>query len=413
MKLGKACNLTKGIAEAEETKLEARTKPNYFTRIRKMSFSELVYYILHPGKESAHLGLTRFFEMIGKGGVKMSEQAFSKARSHFSHWPFEKMVRETTAEEYRGEDVRTWHGYYLFAIDGTTVALPDKPSLCKAFGGSGRKKDSATASASILYDIENDWIADAAIDPYPTVERTQAMGHILRLKELGIASQSLVLFDRGYPEAKFLSFLQTNEIHFLIRCKRKWNCIVDETQSNDFRLELNQEVSLRVVRVLLPSGETETLITNLFDLPYELFMPLYSRRWPVETKYDILKNKLELCNFTGCSPNAILQDFWASIHLANIAALAKAEADLAIQVSRAGSDNKYAYQANTAQLIGTLKDRFIRACFLRGDRHRCRAIQNIIDEIASAVSPVRPNRSFWRNPWPRKAKFCFNRRSNI
>ena len=45
MELEKACILTKGIAEAEETKQEARTKPTYFTRMRKMSFSELVYYI--------------------------------------------------------------------------------------------------------------------------------------------------------------------------------------------------------------------------------------------------------------------------------------------------------------------------------------------------------------------------------
>ncbi len=413
MKLEKACMLTKRIAEAEDTKQEARMKPCYFTRTRKMSFTELVYYILHPGKESTHLGLKRFFEMLGKEGRRMSEQAFSKARGHFSHWPFEKMVRETTVEEYRGEDVRTWDGCYLFAIDGTTVALPDKPALCGSFGGSGRKKDSATASASILYDIENDWIADAAIDPYPTTERKQAMGHILRLKELGIASQSLVLFDRGYPEAKLLAFLQTNGIHFLMRCKRKWNNVIDETQSNDFTLELKQGIALRAVRVLLPSGETETLITNLFDLPYEQFMPLYFRRWPVETKYDVLKNKLELCNFTGCSPNAIRQDFWASIHLANIAAVAKAEADRAIQASRSGSQNKYTYQTNIAQMIGTLKDRFIRACFLRGNRLRQHAIQDIIDEIASAVSPVRPNRSFWRNPWPRKAKFCFNHKSNI
>ena len=107
MKLEKACTLTKKIAEAEDTKQESRTKPSYFTRTRKMNFSELVYYILHPGKESTHLGLTRFFAMIGKEGCGMSEQAFSKARSHFSHWPFEKMVRETTQEEYRSEDVRT------------------------------------------------------------------------------------------------------------------------------------------------------------------------------------------------------------------------------------------------------------------------------------------------------------------
>ena len=413
MELEKICALTRKIAESENTKQESRRKPSYFTRTRKMSFSELVYYILHPGKESTHLGLKRFFAMIGKEGCGMSEQAFSKARSHFSHWPFEKMVRETTEEEYRSEDVRTWNGYHLFAIDGTTVALPDKPSVCKAFGGSGRKKDSATASASILYDIENDWIADAAIDPYPTVERVQAMRHILRLKELEIASRSLVLFDRGYPETKFLAFLQANGIRFLMRCKRKWNYVVDETQSDDFTLDLKGNVSLRAIRVLLPSGETETLITNLFDLPYEQFMSLYFRRWPVETKYDILKNKLELCNFTGCSPNAILQDFWASIHLVNIAALAKVEADQAIQASRASSGNKYTYQANTAQLIGTLKDRFICACLLQDGRCRRRAIQDIIDEIACSVSPIRPNRSFWRNPWPRKAKFCFNRRSNI
>ena len=142
-------------------------------------------------------------------------------------------------------------------------------------------------------------------------------------------------------------------------------------------------------------------------------MPLYFRRWLVETKYDILKNKLELCNFTGCSPNAIRQDFWASIHLANIVAAAKAEADQAIHASRTDSENKYTYQANTAQLIGTLKDRFIRACFLQDSRRRDHAIQNIINEISRAVSPVRPNRTFWRNPWPRKAKFCFNCKSNI
>ena len=139
MKLEKICTLTKRTAEAEDTKQESRTKPTYFTRTRKMSFTELVYYILHPGKESTRLGLTRFFgdrvkfcvnwsnfatsernytkfsavsfffAMLGKEGCGMSEQAFSKARSHFSHWPFEKMVRVTTQEEYHSEDARRWN----------------------------------------------------------------------------------------------------------------------------------------------------------------------------------------------------------------------------------------------------------------------------------------------------------------
>ena len=200
MKLRKISELTKRIAEAEETKQESRTKPCYFTRTRTMSFSELVYYILHPGKESTRLGLKRVFGDDRKEGSRMSEQAFSKARSHFNHWPFEKMVRETTQEEYRGDDIKTWNGYYLFAIDGTTVALPDKPSLCKTFGGSGRKKDSATASASILYDIENDWIADAAIAPYPNDGKDSGSRAHPAPKRIGDcpAKPDPGWFDRGY-----------------------------------------------------------------------------------------------------------------------------------------------------------------------------------------------------------------------
>ena len=72
------------------------------------------------------------------------------------------------------------------------------------------------------------------------------MGHIKRLQELGIASQILILFDRGYPDAKFLAFLQANGIRFLMRCKRKWNYAVDETQSDDFTMELDREVSFAI-----------------------------------------------------------------------------------------------------------------------------------------------------------------------
>ena len=108
MKLEKICTLTKRTAEAEDTKQESRTKPTYFTRTRKMSFTELVYYILHPGTESTRLGLTRFFAMLGKEGCGMSEQAFSKARSHFNHSEnlIEKDLRLTLQCQQLKEDWR-------------------------------------------------------------------------------------------------------------------------------------------------------------------------------------------------------------------------------------------------------------------------------------------------------------------
>lgn len=412
MKLFELFHRTKTLAESNETKQQARLKPRYFTRERKMSFSSLVYYILQPGKESTQLGLNRFFRMLGVK-TQMTQQAFSKARSHFSHLPFETMVRVTTQEQYSECEIKKWHGKNLFAIDGTTLALPDKANLCKTFGGSGRKKDSATANVSILYDMENDWIADAEISSYPTSEKISAKNHINRLIELGIGSESIVIFDRGYPSAKLIEQLQTHEIGFLMRCRRKFNVEIDETDSNDFTLHFRGAIPLRVVRVTLASGEIEVLISNLFDVPYEDFKALYFRRWPIETKYNILKNKLELGNFSGYSPNAILQDFWACIHLANIVATAKAEADELVQARQESSQNAYRYAPNTAQLVGSLKDYFIDVCLLPQKKLRDAALDRLRDEISRAVSPVRPGRAFWRNPWPRKATFCFNRKSNI
>ena len=59
-----------------------------------------------------------------------------------------------------------------------------------------------------------------------------------------------------------------------------------------------------------------------------------SKDGTVEVKYDIVKNKLELPNFSGFTKNILMQDFWISMYLANMAAIAKAEADLKIQEAR-------------------------------------------------------------------------------
>ena len=109
-------------------------------------------------------------------------------------------------------------------------------------------------------------------------EGTGNGAHPAPKRELKIVPQSLILFDQGYPDAKLLAFLQGNGSRFPMRCKMQWNYVIDETQSDDFMLDLNQDVSLRVIRVWLPSGETETLMINLLDLRYEQFMPLYFRR---------------------------------------------------------------------------------------------------------------------------------------
>jgi hypothetical protein len=233
------------------------------------------------------------------------------------------------------------------------------------------------------------------------------------LKQLPLTAPKLIIFDRGYPSADFIRFLQENNLFYLMRCPSKWNVEVDETLSPDTLVTLSNGVTIRAVRFTLPTTEEETLITNLFDLSFHAFPDLYFMRWPIETKYDIVKNKLELENFSGYSPNAIRQDFWVSMLLCNVVSVAKKEAGIIVNNARESKENRHVYVPNINQLIGSLKDQFVVACRLPSASVRSERIDQIVLEISRSVVPVRPGRSFWRNPWPRKSKFHFNLKSNV
>jgi hypothetical protein len=217
------------------------------------------------------------------------------------------------------------------------------------------------------------------------------------------------IFDRGYPSAALIHELEAQGLSFLMRVKSKWNCDVDETTAADSLIKLG-ETTIRVVKFQLPSGETETLISNLFDLAIEEFPTLYFKRWPIETKYDVVKNKLALENFTGYSKNVILQDFWAVMYLTNLASVAKDEANELAQKERACKNNKYTYVPNMNQVIASLKDHLVKACFANSEEERTCHVEIILTEIKKAVIPIRPNRSVKRPSNPRKAKYHHNRK---
>ena len=198
-----------------------------------------------------------------------------------------------------------------------------------------------------------------------------------------------------------------------MRVRRKWNLSVDAADQSDSFVKLDDDTIVRVVKFPLPSGDQETLITNLFDLPSEVYPTLYFYRWPVETKFDVVKNKLELENFSGRTENAVLQDFWACMHLANIAAIAKDEANELVKEQHAGKDNKYVYIPNLNQLIGSLKDTYIDACFAHSKRQRIKRMNSVIAQIARAVIPIRPGRSIPGPLSPRRSKFHHNHKSTV
>jgi hypothetical protein len=406
---------TNGTISKEEFKETSKKKATDFTRNRKMKFEEVILFMLLSLKCSTQSALRRFFASIGKP-VTMKQQSFSEARTKIKIEAFiilYKLTVEVMTERCR----KKWHNYRVYAIDGSKIALPSDKKLLKYYGGHGRNAASPTAQGSIIYDVMNDIVADALISPMAADERILAKAHIDSIKNYAPDEKKLIIFDRGYPSFELIEKLESEGLYYLMRVRDKFNLEIDAQTKTDgyvFLKKNSKQIQVRVIKLKLDSGETETLITNITDkrLGRNAFKKLYFMRWPVETKYDIVKNKLQLENFTSRTAEGIEQDFYSAMYLTNVAAASAIDAQFEIDEDRKDKNNKYEYKANTNELIGILKDHFILALTYDEPSKQEAAIKRIIDEIKGSVIPKRMNRSITRNPCPRKVKFHHNRKVN-
>ena len=384
-----------------------------------MGFKKLVYFMLNMIRESSQNALERFFGKTGQC-IHMTQQAFSLARQKIKWEAFRELFDETVDNHYRlfSEELEYWHGLRIFAVDGSKLALPNDQPLRDYFGATGPEKTSPTAQGSIAYDILNDLVADARIEPMDTDERTIALMHINKIA--GLASfrewKELMIFDRGYPSFELITALLDKKIHFLMRVRKKHSVAIDGLRRGDHALELeqdNRKITVRVLKFRLPGGEEETLITDIQDRKHGMkaFKQLYFLRWPVETKYDQVKNKLEIENFSGRLVDNIRQDFFATMVMTNLVTDLVYEAQLEVDADQAGKNNKYKYKINVNHAIGVMKDYLIQAFCEEDPVKRRKKLDEIIEMLERRIIPIRPGRSLPRGN-PRKAKFHHNHKSN-
>ena len=396
---------------SSETLENARVSPNYFRRNRKMSFQDILYFLITSCKMATQCALTDFFNSI-KRDIHMSQQAMSKARNHFDHTPFSSAFNVLRDKEYRLENesnLRRLYGYNIIAVDGSVIPLPNIPKLRQEFGESN---GSPSARASMALDIVNDRIVDANLCPMKVDERTMAMEHIEEISKRLTMKKTIFLFDRGYPSKELICKLLCKKAKFIMRVRTKYSKKVDEAPLGSSTIELFDGIVLRCIKFFLPSGEVETLLTNLTKMKTSKFRKLYFKRWGVETKYDVVKNKWEMPNFTGYTKNVILQDFWISMLLTNVTAIAKAEADKNIKLRLSGKKNKHEYQANINTIVFSLRYYLVRIAATTNEAERVRLFNKLINEISHSVVPVRKDRQVGRKT-PRNAKYHHNKKSHV
>ena len=371
---------------------------NAFTRSRKLSFPNLIYFILQSAHKSISINYSQFLDsFLSVVPPFVSKQAVSKARQGISHEAFLELFRLSVKQFYFwSPDLRTWNNFHIYAVDGSTIQIPESEENYKVFGGNPNKteKVSPLASASVLYDVMNDILVDVSLHSYRYNERESAKAHMDFLPNF---PNSIIVFDRGYPSEDLFRYLNAKGIFFLMRVPKTFKKAISEQDDALFTYPASRNketLTLRSIHFLLEDGNTEYLVTNLMpdQMTSEKFPDLYRLRWGVESKYRELKNRLEIEAFNSIKPVSIRQEFFAAMYLSNLAAIIKLEADSMVAVS---ANNRHNYQSNRSYILNRIKSNII--LLLRSPLSVCNNILfRIIEESSKILSIIRPDRKFGR-----------------
>ena len=273
---------------------------------------------------------------------------------------------------------KKWRNYRLLAVDGSQVRLPSSEEVKDAFGGVATTDNKGVpqgeynaALASVLYDVMNRVAIDSRLANWRSSEIDLAIAHLKHVNH-----GDLILSDRNYPSYEYLASVGQASANYVARCSRSSfkqarrmfeddsiNSIITTIKPHKLNrqkineLGLPEELTVRFVRVVLETGETEVLVTSLLDesLNADDFKELYHLRWGIETYYHTLKSHLSLENFSGETAESVKQDFYAMVFLTSLEAVLVDDAQLLLDAKK----NLHEQSVNRAVSFNTLKNNVI------------------------------------------------------
>ena len=356
--------------------LEDYRVANHFVRRRALPMEKMVKFLLYRPKTSLSNKLEQLRENLPDLDFpSVSKQALSKARYGIRYELFQEFFEHSANFYYEHiMERKLWNDrYHIFAIDGSTHEVPSSKSTFKEFGKQSDQKNPdlywSMALASVLYDVLEDVIVDAAIEKQFYSEREMSLRHLARLFDLGLENDSIVIFDRGYYSAEIYQEWVTAGCKVLMRlkkpnrlCSLDGDDVLDHVNAPD-----GTKIDCRVIKYTLSSGEIEYLIT------------------------------------------AVRQDFYIVMLQANLASLIKHQADEIIS-SSAKSESKYIYAANRIFIIGKVCRNLLRWITIQISQSQ---LDEIVLETSKKRSQVRPGRSCKRKRRTRARKHYNNRKAAV
>lgn len=421
----------KGLLEDGEFKCRHRSNQKAFSRQRKLWFPLVILLVLQKSMKSLQLVLNEFFSKVpGFQGV-VSASAFTQARRSLRYTAFVELNQKAIVEVvYANPHYRRWKGFRLLGVDGSKIRLPDTAALRQHFGTISMSNPCAdlqgeypAALASVCYDLLNHVALHSCLAEARAYEVNLAIQHLGATQE-----QDLLLMDRNYPSYRLLATLNQHQRHFVIRCSKAsfrqarrmlkgqgpssqivTLCPPPEKRAEIEALHLPRQITARFVRVLLPTGEAEVLVTSLLDeaaYPTADFKDLYHQRWGVETFYGLLKERLGLEAFSGKTPEAVLQDFHAAVFLSGLEAILTEDSQQILDHKT--PHNRYPQQVNRAVSFNAIKNHVLELFYTHSEPQQI--LQRLSQLFLTAPLPVREGRHFPRNFKPCRALLNYHKR---
>jgi hypothetical protein len=241
----------------------------------------VVVLILLGHQRAAQTALNRLFKKVGEVPQVASKGAYSKARQKLKPQVYQHLNQRVWQKLYQEPDPnRLWQGHRLIAADASFFNLPDTPAMRARFSvqvsGEG-KRERVQGQGGILYDLK------AQVGLASGLSRKQAEKQFLfaAARQVCQAGDVLVL-DRLYADSSVWAFCRHCQLHCILRFPRRGFAVVEafwESAESERRVELpvtaqqkkwmeqygleTDPIQVRLVKVLLETGETEVLGTDL------------------------------------------------------------------------------------------------------------------------------------------------------
>ena len=231
------------------------------------------------------------------------------------------------------------------------------------------------------------------------------------------------MLDRGYPCFWLLFLLKAKGLEFCVRLKGDWWNLVneftkeaelekivhlnlpkkDQGKLSEYPHYATTSIQVRLIKVILSTGETEILCTSLLDKEVykrEEFKDLYNKRWVIEENcYKMLKCRSELENWSGKTALSVKQDFHSKILLLTILAAYKHPIEeKVIEEFKKGENRKHAQKLNNTFALSILREGLI-GIFIK---KQMKDIMMYMDRIIFKTREIiRPNRNNKRKEKPK------------